>query len=312
MKENLPLVIVNPAAGGGSAGRDWTSSAAKILGHFGPFETSFTRQSGDAAQIAESQSRAGRRLLIAFGGDGTISEVARGIVLSGTTSELGVLPRGTGSDFGRSLELPSRLIDAAHALRNSRTLAIDVGRVAFESRTGQTETRTFVNSASFGLSGEVAEATNRSFKALGGKIAFASRTVKSAFRFDPPDVYLQVEDESPRRTSITMVCLNNGRFFGGGMNIAPHASLVDGRLDLVVVRKLSFIKILTKGPLLYTGAHLGLPEVDHRTATSVRARPLNSSLQIPIEIDGESPGFLPAHFEICPKALRLRVPIQQD
>ncbi len=308
MNRNLPIIIVNPAAGGGAAGREWTSSAAKILNHFGPFETAFTCRSGDATQIADSESRSGRRLIIAFGGDGTISEVARGILSSGATSELGVLPRGTGSDFHRSLELPSRLTDAAHALRNSRTVSIDVGRVSFESRKGGTESHYFVNSASFGLSGEVADSTNRSSKALGGMIAFASRAVKSAFTYDPPDVYLQVEDEPARRSPVTMVCLNNGRFFGGGMKIAPSASLVDGRLDLVVVRKLSFAQILTKGPLLYTGAHLGLPEVDHRTARSAQARPADSSLRILVEVDGECPGFLPARFEVCPQALRLRVP----
>lgn len=308
MNRNLPLIIVNPAAGGGSAGREWTRSAAQILNHFGPFETAFTRGSGDATQIAERESRTGRRLIIAFGGDGTISEVAGGILLGGSSSELGVLPRGTGSDFHRSLELPSRLADAAHALRNSRSVSIDVGRAIVESKKGNTESHYFVNSASFGLSGEVADRTNRSSKAWGGMIAFASRTVRSAFTYDPPDVYLQVEDEPERRSPITMVCLNNGRFFGGGMKIAPSASLVDGRLDLVVVRKLSFAQILAKGPLLYAGAHLGLPEVEHRTARHAQARPTDSRLRIPVEIDGECLGFLPARFEVCPQALLLRVP----
>jgi YegS/Rv2252/BmrU family lipid kinase len=251
---------------------------------------------------------AGRRFIIAFGGDGTISEVARGILSAETDTELGVLPHGTGSDFVRSLELPSRLGDAAATLSEGRTVWMDVGNVSFRTSKGDTETRDFINSSSFGLSGDVTESTNRSSKSLGGFVSFASSTIKSAFTFDHPDVFLEVDDEPARRLPITTVCFNNGRYFGGGMKIAPDASMVDGRLDLIVVRKLSFGKILAQGPRLYAGAHLSLPEVHHRLATTARAWPAGSDVDVLLEVDGESPGTLPAQFQIRPKALRVRIP----
>jgi YegS/Rv2252/BmrU family lipid kinase len=308
MTRKIPLIIINPTAGGGSGGRDWERAVASIRTHFGHFTCTFTEASGDAARIAEEESRAGRQFIIAFGGDGTISEVARGILESGADAELGVLPHGTGSDFIRTLKTPTRLADAARSLREGHRVRIDVGEVTYHISSGESQSRYFINSASFGLSGEVTKRTNRSSKRFGGLISFASSTMKTAFAFEHPHVYLEVDDEPSRRLPVTTVCINNGCYFGGGMKIAPEASLVDGRLDLIVVRKLSFFNIVTKGPRLYGGAHLGLPEVHHQLATSARAWPVNPNDKVLLEVDGESPGELPASFEVRPKALLVRVP----
>jgi YegS/Rv2252/BmrU family lipid kinase len=308
MDPNAPLVIINPAAGGGSGERDWGSAVSTIRSQLGPFQRAFTESPGHATQIAREESLNGRRLLIAFGGDGTISEIARGILDTQADTELGVLPHGTGSDFVRSLEIPSRLADAARSIRDGRTVRMDVGKVTYRTPQGTSESRYYINSSSFGLSGEVAENTNRSSKSLGGLISFASSTLKTAFTYDPPDVYLELDDEPARRVPITTVCCNNGRFFGGGMKIAPDASMLDGRLDLVIVRKLPFRKILAQGPRLYAGAHMALPEVHHRLVSKASAWSADPNEEVHLEVDGESPGQLPARFEACPKALFVRVP----
>ena len=307
-KKSLPLVIVNPAAGGGRGAQDWGRAVATGRTHLGPFNCTFTDGPGDATGIAEREARAGRTFLIAFGGDGTISEIAQGILRAEADTELGVLPHGTGSDFVRTLEIPSRPSDAARCLREGRTLWMDAGKVSYAGLDGETQSRFFINSASFGLSGKVTENTNRSSKSLGGMLSFASTTVKTAFEYDPPHVFIEVDDEPARRLPITTVTFNNGRFFGGGMKMAPEAHLADGKLDMVVVRKLPFHRLVTQGPRLYAGAHLGLPEVHYRQARSIKAWPVDSKVRVSIEVDGESPGALPASFEVCPKALRVRVP----
>ena len=88
--------------------------------------------------------------------------------------------------------------------------------------------------------------------------------------------------------------------------MAPEARLTDGLLDLVVVRKLSLSKLVRESPLLYLGAHLGLPEVEHGRVSVVEARSVNPATEVLVEIDGEVGGVLPARFEIRPRALRLR------
>jgi len=312
MTTGLPLVIINPAARGGKAGRSWAFAATVIRSHFGPYQCAFTTRQGDAARIAEEEARAGRQFIVSFGGDGTISEVARGILRSGAAAELGVLPQGTGADFLRTLAVPSRLADAARALRHGRPKAIDIGEVTFTAHDGTSESRFFINSASFGLSGEVASRTNRGNLGggrirFGGAIAYATETMKAALAFDPPSVWLQIGTDAARRVPITQVSVNNGKFFGGGMKIAPHASLVDGLLDLVVVRKLSFARIAADGPRIYSGTHLSLPEVTHAQVGTVRAWPVTEHAEIGLEVDGETPGVLPARFSVRPSALRIRV-----
>jgi diacylglycerol kinase family enzyme len=93
------------------------------------------------------------------------------------------------------------------------------------------------------------------------------------------------------------------------MKMAPEAELTDGLLDLVVVKKLSLAKLLRESPLLYLGAHLGLPEVEHGRVSAVEARPARPATEVLVEIDGEVESRLPARFEIRRRALRLRVQI---
>jgi diacylglycerol kinase (ATP) len=89
--------------------------------------------------------------------------------------------------------------------------------------------------------------------------------------------------------------------------MAPEADLTDGLLDLVVVKKLSLAKLIRESPLLYLGAHLGLPEVEHGRVRVLEARSLDPSVDVPVETDGEVEGSLPARFEVRRRALRLRV-----
>ena len=152
---SLPLIIVNPASAGGATGDAWPGVASAVRRHFGPFNVEFTRRGGEAIEIAEREARAGRRLVIACGGDGTVSEVANGILRAGAQTELGVLPSGTGGDFRRTLKMPRRASDAARRLREGLTRTLDAGRVTFLDERGDEETRFFVNVSSFGMGGDV-------------------------------------------------------------------------------------------------------------------------------------------------------------
>lgn len=294
----LPLVIVNPTSRGGEAARDWPKAAAALRTHFGAFECRFTEHPRHAVRIAREAAERGRSLLLTFGGDGTISETARGILESGKPVELGILPHGTGGDLVRSLALPLRPADAARALRRGTTVSIDVGRVVFADGVE----RSFINSASFGLSAEVARRVNRR-----ADRSYPRETVRAALDYVFPEVGIALDGKASRRVPITTVSVHNGRFFGGGMKMAPEASVTDGRLDVVVVRKLAVTRLLRYAPLLYLGAHLGLAEVEHGRCHRLEASPVHPGDSIPVEVDGEVERFLPAIFEIRPRALRVRI-----
>jgi diacylglycerol kinase family enzyme len=168
---------------------------------------------------------------------------------------------------------------------------------------GDGRDKSFVNSASFGLSAEVA-------RRVGGPkgAGYVAETLKAASRYKHAEVEMSVDSGPPCRARITTVSLHNGRFFGGGMKMAPEAKVDDGLLDLVVVKELTLAKLVAEGPLLYLGGHLGLSGVEHARVRTFEARAVDRKAPVLIEIDGEVDGGLPARFEILPRALKVRAP----
>jgi diacylglycerol kinase (ATP) len=313
----LPTVIANPSAASGATGKAWPGIASELRSHFGAFQVRFTKKRGDAMSLATEAAREGSKFIIACGGDGTISEVANGIIESGVDAELGILPSGTGGDFRRTLEIPTRTRDAAEVLRTGKTELIDVGRVTFVSHKGEEMTRHFLGVASFGMSAEVVDRVKHGGpdwlpkntpRWLNGRVSFAVSMVQTALKTSAARVILQIDESRERRLTVTNLCVANARYFGGGMKIAPDAKLNDGKFDVVSIGDIGTVKILTNAPKLYAGSHLSMDNVDHLLAKKIVARPDSKERVVSLEIDGELPGRLPATFQIIPRALRLRVP----
>jgi diacylglycerol kinase (ATP) len=107
--------------------------------------------------------------------------------------------------------------------------------------------------------------------------------------------------------TINTVAVSNGRYFGGGMHIAPRAELDDGLFDVVSIGDVGIRDMLITGPRIYNGTHLDLDKVSFRRAARVRAEPIGHE-RVEIDMDGETPGILPASFRLLPKALSLVVP----
>jgi YegS/Rv2252/BmrU family lipid kinase len=245
--------------------------------------------------------------VIAFGGDGTISEVADGLLRAGSDTHLGIISRGTGGDFRRGLDIPSDIFKAAKRIRTSMPRHIDVGRVTFSTGEGGHETRHFVNLASFGFSSDVARRANSSTKKMGGKVSFLTAAIRTLASYDNAEVAISVDGGPKHRLTLLLGAIGNGRFFGGGMKICPTACLDDGHLDLVTVGDLGRLEVLAKIHRIYSGTHLDMKQVKHTRCHFVDVSPWNSKEKIPVEIDGETPGTLPARFEILKNALPLRL-----
>jgi len=297
----MSVVIVNPASAGGSTGSAWPQIASDLRSQYGAFRAVFTKHRGDATTLASDAARKGAKLVIACGGDGTISEVANGILSSGKDAELGILPSGTGGDFRRTLEIPSRTRDAARILRIGRTVRIDVGRVSYLDGNGSEATRYFVGVASCGMSTKVIE------RVKNNRISFANALLKTAMRNEPVRLVIQLDDSHERHLLVSNLCVANAQYFGGGMKIAPDAKLTDGKFDVIGVGDLSAVKIFTSAARVYTGSHLSMDEVSHALARKISVRAADRAADVALEVDGELPGSLPATFQIIPEALRVRV-----
>jgi diacylglycerol kinase (ATP) len=304
-----PLVIVNPRSGRGLNEARWARVRGALTDGLGELDSAFTGGPRDAGAIARREAEAGRRLIVALGGDGTISEVANGILEAGAgaRTELGIIPRGTGGDFRRTLDLPHDVAEAARRIRDGEARPVDAGRAHFRGHAGQTEVRHFVNIASFGFSSAVATRANASSKRFGGRLAFIAATLRTLTSYDNTDVWLTIADRPRERRRVMMAAVGNGRFFGGGMKICPEARIDDGALDLVTVGDFSFGEVLANLGRLYEGTHIELDAVQNARVTRVAVDPVEADARIPVELDGETPGHLPAVFEVVPAALRVRI-----
>ncbi|HXG83111.1 MAG TPA: diacylglycerol kinase family protein [Pyrinomonadaceae bacterium] len=315
--DSAPLIIVNPKSAGGATESRWARTASDLAKHFGAFEVEFTRRGGHAIEIAEIAARNGRRLIIACGGDGTINEVANGILESGKDAELGILPSGTGGDFRRTLNIPHSTRETAEYLRGGLTKTIDVGKVTFVNHAGENTSRYFLNVSSFGLSAAINERVKikDSLKwlpgdVLRGKAKFALSTLQEVLESEFTTVKVSIDGADEKMLNTTNFCVANARYFGGGMKIAPGAKLDDGFFDVVNIGDIKTAKILTNAYRLYSGSHLSLDEVKHKNAKRIEIRAADQNQTIFIETDGELPGRLPAVYEIVPLALKVRIPKQ--
>jgi diacylglycerol kinase (ATP) len=267
--------------------------------------TLFSEQPGHFTELVAQAAGEGAGLVVAVGGDGTLNEVANGLLaLPRDRPELAVIPFGTGMDFARSHGIPRKLEAAIDVARAGRTALVDAGRVAYRAWDGSTAETCFGNIASAGMSGAVARQANASSKALGGRISFFGALVRVFATWRNTE--LEVEAAGERRTGkMTNVIVAVGRYQGGGMLIAPDAEPDDGLFDVILVGDITKRDFVLNVGKIYRGTHLSHPKIELLKSSAVS---VDAEVAVPIELDGEQPGTTPARFEILPGALRLRVP----
>lgn len=302
------LVVANPASRGGATRKRFERALPRVREVLGACDVEWTRGPRDAERIAREAVRAGVERVVIAGGDGTTSEVVTGILAAdlGRYAELALLPLGTGGDLRRTLGVAADLETALTGIARGVRRRIDAGRARFVSREGGEATVYFANIASLGISGLTTELVNQASKALGGRVSFLLGTLRSiaAYRAADHPVELRLDGERIHEGPLVLAAAANGRYFGGGMQVAPEARPDDGLLDVVVVPGLSKPRLLAELPRMYRGTHLGVAGVLSRRGCVLEATPLGGEPAW-VEIDGEPLGRLPARFEILPGALTL-------
>ncbi len=306
-------VVVNPNSQNGALGRRWPEVARALRRALDGFDTLFTESPGDATALTREALSAGSERIVAVGGDGTLSEVVNGFFHAGEAispdATLGVIPFGTGGDFRRTVGLPTDLSSAAQVIADGATRRIDVGLLEYRQHDGEAGSQVFVNIASFGISGVVDRLVNESSKRLGGRLSFMLGSLRATWQYSNQRVQLWFDDDRDDAIDMTIntVAIANGCYFGGGMNMAPDAELDDGFFDVVAIGDISRREAIMSAPRLYRGTHLSLDKVSHRRARTVHAVPLGRE-PVELDVDGETPGILPASMRVLPQALSLLVP----
>lgn len=294
-------VIVNPVAGNGQSARRWVQAEPVLRANGLDYEVVYTERPGDAVRLARRAAEMGAGLLVAVGGDGTLNEVANGIIEieAAGSVRLGVVPTGRGRDLCRTVGIPLNHLEAAKRLTNGGELAIDVGRMEYR-RNGAAAGRYFLNFAGLGFDVEVTKQANRQRRG-GGTIPYLASVVSTLMTYRNPAVEL-VLDGVPRKMRANMIVVANGRFFGGGMRIAPAASLDDGLFEVVVLGDVGKLELLANLPRIYNGSHVAHPKVSVWRAQDVEVR---SAEAVGAQADGDPLGETPVSIHLARRGIRL-------
>jgi diacylglycerol kinase (ATP) len=304
------IVIVNPQAGNGRTEKIWPNIESVLEKSIGSFEVLHTTCRGDATDLSRRILAVDTVRIVAVGGDGHLNEVLNGFIENdlpvNPEARLSFVMTGTGCDFQRSLGISGKWQNAAAKLKDAKVRKIDVGKVTYTAADKTQKIRYFDNIASFGLSGAVDHCLEHSRLRdyLGGSPLFLWATIKTVFTHPNQSIRFRIDDGPEEEICSRLCLLANGRYFGGAMHAAPEAELDDGLLDLLMLKEISVAKFLWHLPKIYKGTHLKIPEIFFQ---KVRKFTAESSEQVILDIDGESPGYLAATFEVLPKILNLQI-----
>lgn len=295
MSEARVVVVANPTAGRGKAGR-LIGKVDRLLHEAGVAHEIRVTESGPGLErAAQEAAEQGARVVAALGGDGTMGLAANGLL--GSRSALATIPSGTADDFAASLGIRS-VQGAVRAIADGHEVAIDVVRVT----TGSGR-RHFVNVAGCGFDSEVNEAANAMRVRLGATGTYVAALVRTLSRFTPAAFTVELDDEVVEGPHM-LVVVGNAISYGGGMKVTPGASLVDGFLDVCLLEEMTTGAFLRAFPKVFRGTH-----VDHPKVRIVRSRrvAVEADRRVTVYADGERVGPAPVVFEVVPRALQVLV-----
>lgn len=297
MLSHLPTVVMwNPSAGSADE-----SDAIRQQLQSMP-EVTICEPGGRDQAIEETIRRArdGAELIVAAGGDGTVSSIVEGIVQSEQTPVLGVLPLGTGNDLARALEVPLALEAALHVLVNGRVVEMDA--VQCTSLDGS---RWYANMLTGGNTGRYLQHMTDEVKKSWGPLCYLRGVIDVIRDLQVYEIEVTCDDGPPESFSALNVFVANGRFSGGGLDVSPEAALDDGLVDLVIVRDGEAGEIASLTSTYVVADYLQHELVVFRQARHIR---LVSTPPLPLTADGDEVGETPLSVEVHPRCLRVLVP----
>jgi YegS/Rv2252/BmrU family lipid kinase len=302
------FIIVNPVSANNTTAKEWPLFRKIFLEKGYEFEDVVTEYPGHATELSRRALKSGYSTIMSVGGDGTMNEVVNGFFEDGQPickdSRLVIFSRGTGCDFIKTLGIKKGIEDLLAILARNDEIEVDVGFVNFNDTSDKMKTRYFVNVADIGIGAETANRVNKHSKLLKGFLSFMLGAVSTILFYKNKDFEVIIDDKIVISERLNSVIIANGRYFGGGMKIAPDALLDDGLFDIIILGDLTKLEFIKSFPLIYDGKHLTHPKLKHYRGSSIKVKSGGKGL---IEVDGEIPGSDDAEFKIMPGALKILV-----
>lgn len=288
------LCILNPTAGKGRSVHCLEKVKSIFDAHHAEYTVWETTYAGEAVEMARKAVAQGYKHILSVGGDGTVLEVATGLI--GADCTLGIIPAGTGNDFIRSLGMDADVEQAAETILRGHTECVDIAETE--------EKNYFMNVAGCGFDTEVLFNMDRYKKTFKGQIPYILGLLKALVGYRCLHAKIELDDQVLEQ-DIFLVAIANGKTYGGGMNVAPQADVQDGFFDVTVVDRVSKFTVLSILPNFIKGKHERIKQIRSYKARKVR---VTCEKEVPINMDGEIIGKMPMTFEILPRVLRVFKP----
>jgi YegS/Rv2252/BmrU family lipid kinase len=285
-------LIANPAAGGGRTGRA-LDGVQRTLQRLGVEHHVERTQSLIHAQELATAAVAVGETAVAFGGDGLIGAVAEAVRHG--DGLLGVLPGGRGNDFARTLGIPLEPDAACEILVAGAVRKVDLGMAG---------SRTFIGIASCGFDSDANRIANET-RVVRGSLVYAYGAIRALVRWRPASFEVTIDGAAPRRVTGYTVAAANSKAYGGGMLLAPDASLEDGMLDVVIVEDVPKLRFLRLLPTVFKGTHVRQPNVHVARGNAVG---ISADRPFTMYADGDPIAELPVTVRVLPAAVRVIVP----
>ncbi len=287
-------VILNPTSGARRAERFLAEVRTLVQSRGGILR--LTERPGHASELARQDQQSGVPLVFAGGGDDTVREVIHG--LFGSDCRLGILPLGTFNNLASSLLLPHHPLEALLGALDGRDDHIDLGQVEGGP--------IFTESVGVGIDSEAwSLAPDEEPVGMWRWLTGIRLGLTSLSTFSPQHIRITV-DGHPIVSQVMQVTVANARFFGAGIQMAPHARLQDGLLDVCVIPLMNKFQLLASLPLFFNGRHLDrIPDVLYHQGREIE---ISARRDAPVRVDGVIGGRLPIRIRVLPRALRVRLP----
>ncbi|WP_066057461.1 diacylglycerol/lipid kinase family protein [Robertmurraya korlensis] len=297
--------IINPNAKNGYSLKVWAKVEKELQRQKIPYEGFLTAYKGNGAEIARHLAKQeGEVLITVVGGDGTLNEVVNGVI-SMTNIKVGFIPAGSGNDFARGFQIPRNPLHALSVLlrqRKHEPKFTDLGRIAVDSKNDLY----FINNMGAGLDGLISKLANQSALkkwlnqlSLGG-LVYVYLLIKEILFYQTTDVQLTVDGITHEFPDTWFVTVANQPFYGGGMKIAPNAKTDDGLLNIIIVHRLSRLKMLSVFVSVFWGGHVAFKEVRMLTGREIL---IYSSTPMMAHADGDYFAETPLQIQACQQVL---------
>lgn len=302
------FVIVNPIAGSGR-GLDDYPLISKLLRDNGiRCEAVFSEHKYHATELTVSAIEAGYRHIIVVGGDGTLHEVINGLFIQrhvdAAEVTIAVIAVGTGNDWIRMYGIPRRYAEAIRAIKEGYTFLQDVAEVEYEESMYR-QKRYVANVAGVGFDATVIAACQHSkLKGRMGKSIYLWNLIRCFFKHKSTGVKIWIDDRLIFNNLVFSIAIGICKYNGGGIQQLPDAVADDGLLDITIIKPLHWWHVVFRIGRIFNGRIYSIGHVRHAQGSKVR---IESSPEIPLEVDGELLGGSPVEFRVLHRDVRVIV-----